>query len=131
MSPVLVTSIVLVSVALIAAIVREYRFLSQSEPGSSSRLLHGLRILGAMALGLGVIGRILDAAGYGGTGPTVEVERWHPAFGTTVTSYAEGPSRLAQLSSWAAIVGLGLWGVCSFFLSQFQQRNRTSRKARA
>ena len=96
--------IILVSAGLIAAVLHEYRLLAVTK----HPVLLRLRLIGVLLVGFGTLGWILDAEGYGGTGPTVEVERRHPVLGNVGSGYEEGPTLLGKLSSMGWLVGVGL-----------------------
>jgi hypothetical protein len=95
--------IILVSVGLIAAVLHDYRLLAVTK----HPVLLRLRLIGVLLVGFGTLGWILDAEGYGGTGPTVEVDRRHGALGNVGSGYEEGSTWLGKLSSTGWLVGLG------------------------
>ncbi len=81
-----------------ASVVRECPLLAHK--GRKARLvLHAFRILGFLFVGFGLLGQILDTAGYGGTGWGIEVDRWHPVLGNVGQGYEEGPTRLGEYST--------------------------------
>jgi hypothetical protein len=80
---------------------------------------------------LGVLGQVLENAGYGGTGQTVEVTRWDPVLGNLGTGYREGPTRLAELSAGLGMVGIALLLLCTFGLWGVERRRRASQSAGA
>jgi hypothetical protein len=116
--------IIVVSVVLIVAVVRECRlFVGQGLPRATV-LLHTSRILGFLLVGLGVLGQILAAAGYGGTGRPIEVDRWHPVLGNVGQGYEEGPTLLGECSTLAMITGLGVLLACTAVSWGTERRNR-------
>jgi ABC-type Na+ efflux pump permease subunit len=120
----------LVTLAAVAVSVREYRFTAQA-PTRGAAILHLGRILGVLLVSLGVVGQVLQNAGYGGAGPTLEVTRWHPLLGNLGTGYREGPTRLAKLSAGLGMVGIVLLLLCTFGLWGAERRRRASQSAGA
>jgi hypothetical protein len=120
----LLLGLVLVAVVLVAAVVREYRLQHRPGVSRSAILLHAVRMGGILLTGFGLLGCLLDAAGFGGTGPTVEVDRIGSVLGIPVggPGYQEGHTRLWELSSKAAASGLLLIMACSLLMRWREQR---------
>lgn len=118
MSPALFLELTLVAAVTVTAVMRAYR--QQHRPGLSSGdiLLHEARLGGILLTGFGLLGLLLDGAGYGGTGPTVEVPRVGFVLGIPVggPGYEEGHTRLWELSTGAVGVGVLLMAGSSFAL---------------
>jgi hypothetical protein len=60
-----VLEIVVVSAAMLVAVLREYRLVALTGQQKSSVALRAFRIMGFLLVGFGVLGQILAAAGYG------------------------------------------------------------------
>jgi hypothetical protein len=124
-----VLEIIVVSAAMIVAVLREFRFLALTGRQKSSVALHVFRIMGFLFVGFAVLGQILAAAGYGGTGQPIEVHRWHPVLGNVGVGYEEGPTILGEWSTLGMITGLGLLMICTLLLQKAEHRNRSSTRA--
>jgi hypothetical protein len=118
-----VAGIMLVGVALVGAVIHEFRVLSQATR-KNVVVLHGGRILALLLTCFGILGEILAAAGYGGTTRTMEVDRWHPVLGNLGTGYAEAPALFGELSVLGIIVGGFLWLLCTLLLQQMERSDR-------
>ena len=114
---------------MIVAVLREFRFLALAGRQKASVALRASRIMGFLFVGFGVLGQILTAAGYGGTGRTIEVHRWHPVLGNVGEGYEEGPTILGEWSTLGMITGLGLLMICTLLLGKVEHRNRSSARA--
>jgi hypothetical protein len=129
MSPTIVIALAVVSVGLVVAVVREYRL--QHRPGlaHAAIMLHAVRMGGILAVGFGVLGCLLDAAGFGGTGPTVEAGRVEFILGIPVggPGYREGHTRLWEISAEAAGWGLLVCLACSLLLWWREQGKDSAR----
>ena len=101
-------SLSLLAIAMVAAVVREYRCGLEPGVAVSIRRVRRARMLGFLLAGFGLIGCLLDAAGYGGVGPTVETRRVGSVLGIAVggPGYAEGSTVLWRLSALGLAVGL-------------------------
>jgi hypothetical protein len=124
-----VLEIIVVSAALIVAVLREYRFLALTSQQKSSVALRAFRIMGFLFVGFGVLGQILAAAGYGGTGQPIEVHRWHPVLGNLGEGYEEGPTILGEWSTLGMITGLGVAMICALVLWKVEQQKHSSTRA--
>ena len=133
MSLTLSLELVFVAVVLVTMLMREYRLQHRPALSDGAVLLHAGRMGGMLLAGFGCIGRLLDAAGYGGTGPTVEVVRLAVVSGVPVggRGFQEGHTRLWQISTDALTLGAVLLLLCSLLLWWRDLRREPSVRAGA